>query len=738
MSPNSAEKFWLAVPVAAPFLVTSRFNDPRNYPNAPTKLQKHEGVDLNAVDIAGRPVAVLAAQRGVVDRVDNFPPGYGQYVRIRHAWPDGNTYVSWYGHLSKIIVKKGDFVAAGQRIGTAGNTGNSFGIHLHLTVQHIGHGRPNYVVDDVIDPEPLFRFGPPPAVDECGFVADETIPDGTLIQPGQPFTKTWRVRNGGTASWGSGYQLVYFGGERLESPESVPLPALEPGQEGTVSVKLQAPSSAGRFQSLWKARNAAGAFFPFELFVEIVVPGSDLDRAVFLEDVTVPDGTPFAPGQTFLKTWRVRNEGTTTWSSEYQLAHVEDDRMRAPGNLPLPRTRPGEVVDLSVTLTAPDSPGSHQSTWRLRDRQGRAFGDVLFALIRVEPQPVDGEPAGRDEMAYVDDVTVEDGTPVPAGQTFEKIWRVRNAGTTTWGAGYELAFVRDDPMEGVDAIPLPAAGPGDTVDLAVTLTAPSSQGTHRSTWKGRNPDGEQFEHEMFAEIKVVRPADPTARVDDARFVRDVTVPDGAIKQAGESFLKTWRIRNVGNAAWDNGFVLAFSSDEPMSDEKTVPLPPIEPGAEANVSVRLTAPLQPGIHKSTWQPRSPEGAFFGHVFFAEIRVPEPLGAADDKNRAQLMEHETFKPGSEAKPGQRLLKSWRVRNSGTSTWENGYTLAHVEGDRLSAPASVGVPRAVPLNTVRLSVPLVMPATPGRYRSVWKLRDPQGTTFGPQLIISIEVKE
>jgi len=50
----------------------------------PTKKQLHEGIDLKSVDVQRRPVAVLAAQRGVVDLVDNFPDGYGNYVRIRH------------------------------------------------------------------------------------------------------------------------------------------------------------------------------------------------------------------------------------------------------------------------------------------------------------------------------------------------------------------------------------------------------------------------------------------------------------------------------------------------------------------------------------------------------------------------------------------------------------------------------------------------------------------------------
>ncbi len=113
--PGAAD-FWLQNPVAINFLVTSRFNDPRDYGN-----HLHEGIDLNAVDGHGSPVAVLAAQRGVVDKVGFYQAGYGNYLRLRHEWADGVTYVTWYGHLSTISVKVGDFVQLGQQIGIAGD-----------------------------------------------------------------------------------------------------------------------------------------------------------------------------------------------------------------------------------------------------------------------------------------------------------------------------------------------------------------------------------------------------------------------------------------------------------------------------------------------------------------------------------------------------------------------------------------------------------------------------------------
>ncbi|MCA9938393.1 MAG: M23 family metallopeptidase [Anaerolineales bacterium] len=155
---NLVEEFWLALPVDRALFVTSRFNDPRDYDKDGIFDDRHEGVDL-AATVGGQPVNVLAAQSGIVTRVERRNTGYGHFIVIRHDWPNGQTYFTWYGHLSEIDVNVGQTVAIGQPIGVAGTTGNSTGIHLHLNLQHIGHGLPGYVEPDVVDPLPFIREG---------------------------------------------------------------------------------------------------------------------------------------------------------------------------------------------------------------------------------------------------------------------------------------------------------------------------------------------------------------------------------------------------------------------------------------------------------------------------------------------------------------------------------------------------------------------------------------------------
>ena len=433
--------FFLVNPVARSFIITEGFNAPRNYAFAPTKKQLHEGVDIMAIDTQGNPVTVFAAQRGVVDKVAFAQQGYGRYVRIVHRW--GNQkYVTWYGHLSAATVSEGDFVLAGQKIGIAGTTGFSTGIHLHLTLQHIAHGLSNYTVDDVIDPAPLFRLDEVPPFDEAMFLADVTVADGMEMQPGQSFRKTWRVRNTGTTAWTDEYRLAFAGGEKMGGPDDVTLPRadIRPGEAINVTVKLFAPAEAGRQRSQWMFRHPDGSLFGEDLFTEIVVKEvKAVDEASYVADVTVEDGTVIQPDEGFVKTWRVLNTGTTTWTTDYSLRFLGDDQMRGPDSVPLPReVKPDEMIELSVSLTAPTTPGRHRSTWKLANAQGALFEFEQYAEIQV-PQRVVSEDK-LNELRWVADVTVPDETSVEAGETFVKTWRVRNSGETTWGQGYTLGF----------------------------------------------------------------------------------------------------------------------------------------------------------------------------------------------------------------------------------------------------------------------------------------------------------
>jgi Ig-like domain from next to BRCA1 gene len=118
------------------------------------------------------------------------------------------------------------------------------------------------------------------------------------------------------------------------------------------------------------------------------------DWVNFIKDVTIPDGTKFAPGETFTKTWRLKNRGTCTWTSDYMLVFTSGDPMgsttavRLPGNV-----APGQTVDVSVTLTAPAKRGDQVGYWMLRNSSGLLFGygdranQAFYVDINVDDLP---------------------------------------------------------------------------------------------------------------------------------------------------------------------------------------------------------------------------------------------------------------------------------------------------------------------------------------------------------------
>lgn len=100
-----------------------------------------------------------------------------------------------------------------------------------------------------------------------------------------------------------------------------------------------------------------------------------IDAAAFIADLTVLDGSPFSPGETFSKGWRLRNSGNTTWSANYRLVFLSGAQMDGPSEQALPiLVPPGESVDLYVNLTAPDEPGEYTGHWMLKNAAGSTFG----------------------------------------------------------------------------------------------------------------------------------------------------------------------------------------------------------------------------------------------------------------------------------------------------------------------------------------------------------------------------
>ena len=107
-----------------------------------------------------------------------------------------------------------------------------------------------------------------------------------------------------------------------------------------------------------------------------------------------------------------------------------------------------------------------------------------------------------------------------------------------------------------------------------------------------------------------------------RFVMDVTFPDGTSVQPGSVFLKTWRIRNDGANPWPENVVLCCAGGDYFSSpDLKLPVDPLLPGAEADITLQLSAPERSGRHVAYFRMRTGDGVWFGQKLWADIRVVE---------------------------------------------------------------------------------------------------------------------
>ena len=107
------------------------------------------------------------------------------------------------------------------------------------------------------------------------------------------------------------------------------------------------------------------------------------DSSVYVSDITVPDGTVMTPGQTFVKTWALRNNGTCPWTTSYKLAFVGGDAMGGTSAPLAAAVPPGQQANVSITLTAPATAGDYTGSWELQNASGAFFGNIITVVIKV-------------------------------------------------------------------------------------------------------------------------------------------------------------------------------------------------------------------------------------------------------------------------------------------------------------------------------------------------------------------
>jgi len=204
-----------------------------------------------------------------------------------------------------------------------------------------------------------------------------------------------------------------------------------------------------------------------------------------------------------------------------------------------------------------------------------------------EPTPITG---GIDQAEFWADVTIPDGTDFNPGDAFTKIWKLRNSGTNTWTPAYSFGFFTGEQMSAPAAVPLPGnVPPGETVDIAVDMIAPQTQGNYLGYWKMQNQVGEFFEYAVYVQIDVVGGSQAA--------VTSAPKPSGSGKVTKVSI-------QVDNAAPEEcphtfTFTGSFTLDEAATVSYRMEAGSDTPGFTFNLPGELTGTFDAGSHSVTY-------------------------------------------------------------------------------------------------------------------------------------------
>ena len=409
------------------------------------------------------------------------------------------------------------------------------------------------------------------------FVADVTIPDGTYINPGATFVKTWRLKNVGTCTWDTSYALVFDSGAQMGTTSAMPFPKyVSPGQSVDLPVTLTAPTTGGLYRGYWKLKSSSGQIFgigasyagAFWVEIRVSTPAQGIVSYDFVAEMCsgqwIYDGGPIPCPKN---------------SNKLQFGHVEKlnnpvlengQAAGAPGLLTIPQQKYNGLIrgmfqldeifrgdrfqatvgcqygatNCYVTyMLEYEKGGAFVTLWKFREQYDGRIAPVDIDLSRladlknirlvltvlasgpaipdqplwiaprvvrsIDPQsstptpipptstvptntPVPTAGAGCDRAQFVSDVTVPDGTTFSPNASFSKTWRLKNVGTCTWTSAYGVVFASGDRMGGVDTLIPQAVVPGQTVDVGVNLASPSLAGSYRGYWHLKNASGALF------------------------------------------------------------------------------------------------------------------------------------------------------------------------------------------------------------------------------------------------------
>jgi hypothetical protein len=200
----------------------------------------------------------------------------------------------------------------------------------------------------------------------------------------------------------------------------------------------------------------------------------------------------------------------------------------------------GVLVGITLLVSACGASAGEEATISTAVAQTIQAGDSLTAVASLPtstPLPLPtfpaGTPAPSDQPAPTSGPTLSgadpdpncakaslvaenppDGVIVKPGQTFWKTWTIKNTGTCTWTAAYNLVYTSGDLMGGLTSYPLnDDVAPGEQKDISIFLKAPEAEGVSTGYWKLQSPWNSSFgvgpsDEPFYVQVNVSNAAEP--------------------------------------------------------------------------------------------------------------------------------------------------------------------------------------------------------------------------------------
>jgi hypothetical protein len=109
----------------------------------------------------------------------------------------------------------------------------------------------------------------------------------------------------------------------------------------------------------------------------------------------------------------------------------------------------------------------------------------------------------ENQLQFLDDLTIPDGTEVGPGQSFSKRWLIKNSGSCNWDRSYSLQLISGLALGAEKTQGLYPARQATKAVLEIIFTAPDNPGRYNSWWQAYDPDGNRFGDPVYLEISVV-------------------------------------------------------------------------------------------------------------------------------------------------------------------------------------------------------------------------------------------